>query len=147
MTKNKNNMSIVKSTPDILSLLRSELDGLQAISATQYKTNGKVDGFPNTIETETKIENLIRMWASIKGRANAYTDAQVDLGIKTAPQFKLNGSTIEDFKHDIELKIQILTHSERKAELEALVKEAEGFLTKEDQFALFQQKLKSVLSK
>lgn len=144
--KEKTNLPAI-NTPDILSLLKEELKGLQAISTTQYKTSGKVDGFPNSIENESKVENLIRMWASIKGRANAYNEAQLDLKVTSAPVFKISDSTPADFKHDIELKIKIINHADRKAELEALVKEGESFLTTEDKFKAFQNRVKQAVEK
>jgi hypothetical protein len=143
---NKTNLPAI-NTPDILSLLKDELKSLQAISTTQYKTSGKVEGFPNSIDSETKIENLVRMWASIQGRAKAYTEAQLDLDIKSLPVFKMSDSLPEDFKHDIQLKIKILTHAERKAELEALVKEGESFLTTEDKFKAFQNRVSQAVKK
>lgn len=147
-TKNKSNqLSVVKSVPDVLSILRNELNSLQAISTTQYKSSGRVDGFSNSIESEAKVENLVRMWSSIKGKAVAYNEAQLDLGIVSCPAYKMNDSFPEDYKHDIQLRIKILTHAERKAELEALVKEAEGFLTREDQFALLMAKAVEAVKK
>jgi len=145
--KKKNLPASVTSTTDVLSVLKKELEGLQSISSTQYKTSGKIEGFPNSIDTETKIENLVRMWASIQGRAKAYAEAQLDLDIKSLPVFKMSDSLPEDFKHDIQLKIKILTHAERQAQLESLIKEGEAFLTKEDQQRIYLDKVKNAFSK
>lgn len=146
-------VAVVGTTvPDALSALKAELEGLKVITGTQYKTgsDGRITGFSSTIQEETLIENLVRMHSACVGKANAYDKSLERLSSLvgapiSAPVWKDNGASLESIEADIALRIQILSVSERKAELEALMKEAEGFLTKEDQFKMFQMKMAAAL--
>ena len=131
---------------DTLTVLKQELKGLKAITETQYKTSGVVEGFTVNIQSETKIENLIRMHSSLFGRQEQYNKSQQRIGAAvggdfSAPLFKVSGHTPEDFESDVVLRIKVLSFEERRKELETLIKEGEGFLTKEDQFRAYQQKV------
>lgn len=140
------------SVPDALTLLQAELKSLTDITTTSYKTggNGMVSGFPNSIQAETSIEKLIQMYSSINGRSAAYDNAQDELasvvgGNFQAPCFRDNGQSAENIKSDIALRIKQLSVFERKAKLEKLIEEAKAFMTKEDQFAIWQKRLASEL--
>lgn len=140
------------SVPDAMYALREELKSLREISETSYKTgsDGKVTGFSNAIQNETSVEQLIRMHSSVSGKSNAYDASLIRLskvagGDISAPVFKDNGASLESIEADIALRIKVLNISDRKAFLEGLLKEAEGFMTKEDQFKMFQQKLAGAL--
>ena len=140
------------SVTDSLGALKAELKALKTITETQYKTgsDGKVTGFPNAIQNETSVEQLIRMHSSISGRSKAYDASLARLSEVAgadivAPVFKDNGASLESIEQDIALRIKVLNVSDRKAQLEGLIKEAEQFLTEKDKFKLFQQKLKNAL--
>lgn len=107
-------------------------------------------GFPNAIQNETSVENLIKMHSSVSGRSKAYDASlarlsEVAKADIVAPVFKDNGASLASIESDIALRIQVLNVSDRKAQLESLIKEAEQFLTEKDKFKLFQQKLKNAL--
>jgi hypothetical protein len=135
------------SIPTVLETLKSELNNLKSITESNYKTDGKIEGYATGIQEETKVEKLISMYASIKLREQAYNTAAQDLGLKSYPLFKLSGNTSESIKHDVLLKIAIIEHADRKKELEQLVKEAESFMTKEDQQKIFMNKMQNLLTK
>lgn len=157
MAKKKDAATLAVATigvtvPDALGAIKAELKGLQTIAETQYKTgsDGKVTGFTTAIQNETSVETLVKMHSSVFGRSKAYDASLARLsevagGPIAAPVFKDNGASLESIEQDIALRIKVLNISDRKAKLEALLKEAEGFLTKDDQFAMFQQKLASAL--
>lgn len=132
---------------EALEILREELNTLKTITETSYQTQGKVDGFGTNIQNETSIETLIKMQSSITGRAEGYARAATDLGLKSFPVFKINGFTADAYTSDIKLRIDVINHSDRKKELEEALKEAEGFMTKEDQWKLFCKKLEKIAGK
>lgn len=140
------------SVPDALAAIKEELKSLRTITETQYKTgaSGNVTSFAKSIQEETSIETLVKMVSSVRGRQNAYNNAVGELskltgGSLSVPVFKDNSASADNIVADVALRIQVLSVKERKEELEALVKEAEGFMTKEDQFVIFQKKLASKL--
>lgn len=147
MTKKANKTEVLvidnnnlPAVPTMLEKLKEELNGLKAITETSYKTDGNVEGFGN-IQNETKVENLIRAWSAVKNKANAYADAANDLGLSTFPAFKIGNSTPEAINHDIKLRMAVIKHADRKAELDALVKEGEKFLTEKDQYQIYLNKV------
>lgn len=153
----KANTSLVLATtgdsvPDALKALRDELKGLKLIAETQYKTgsDGKVTGFSNAIQNETSVETLIKMHSSVAGRENAYNNSISKLSEVagtpiTAPIFRDNGASLESIESDIALRIKVLNITDRKAQLEGLLKEAEQFLTEKDKFKMFQARLAATL--
>lgn len=131
----------------IVSVLKQELNKLTKVSETPFKTSGgiNIQGRTVDISTETSIPNLISLMAGVEAMEYWYTKAAEgalapSLG-SNYPVFKISGHTKEAIAHDINLKVEVISYSERKKELEELVKEAEQFLTKQDQFKIFQQKL------
>jgi len=151
LNKIKTTTSMELSTTPVLSdleLLKQELSGLAKISESNYIVdNCKIDGFTNTVQNETKIDALIMMNGSVSAKERVYNESMIDLGIQTAPVFSVNGHSVKSIKETIKLRIAIIEHADRKRELEELVKEAESFMTKADQYALFQAKLASKLKK
>lgn len=158
MAKKKNaNTSLAVATigntvPDALTALRQELKTLREISETSYKTgsDGKVEGFPNTIQNETSVEVLIKMHSCVSGKEQAYNASQARLsqvagGPITAPPFRMNGASLDSIEQDIALRIKVLNITDRRKELEGLLKEAEGFLSEKDKFTMFQQRLAATL--
>jgi hypothetical protein len=125
-------LTTTTEVPEVIKALQAQIDELKDIETSQWKTSGNLDGF-GSIKEEKKIENLIRAYSSVKGRANAYEDAADDLGITTYPQFNINGGTVEDWKHDIQLRIAIVNHKEKLDKLKDFKAKAERFLSEEDQ--------------
>ena len=152
-TVNTGTLAIANNAPDMVDLLRSELKKLTKVSETPFKTNGKLEGVANTtidIKTETKIPVLISAMGVIILKAEAYDKGSEALKTSlgdTVPAFNISGGSVSEWQHDINLKISVIQYAERKAQLEELVREAETFMTKEDQFLAFQKRLASFVSK
>jgi len=132
------------SIPDVLEMIKEKIKSFKGIETTKFKTAGKLSGFGD-INTETKVDNLIKAYSSVKGRSEAYAAAAKDLGVDTFPEFVLDGGTASDWKHDINLRIQIITHKEELDKYKALEEEATKFLSQEDQKEMFFKKLVSAI--
>jgi len=140
----KEEKGLLIATPTVISaleILKAELMGLRSIAETQYKNSVNVQGFPVSIDSCTDIVVLVKMHSSVSSKARAYNNSLIELGVKEAPVFKMNDTTVEDFEHNIKLRIAVIQHEDRKKELEELVKEGEAFLTKEDQYQIYLKKL------
>ena len=135
MSKKTTAIAKVEDVPQVLSLLDQEIGKLKTISDSVYKTTGILEGFGD-IKTETKLENLIRAFSSVKGRENAYNDAAKDLGLSTYPQFSISGGTAADWKQDILLRINIITHKDKFDKLTEYKDKMSKFLSAEDQKAM-----------
>ena len=130
--------------PQVLEKIQEQLKSFKKIETTSYKTQGTLTGFGN-IHNETKVENLIKAHSSIRGRANAYKEAAEDLGLNEYPVFTVDGADAEAWKHDIDLKIQIITHKERIDKLKDIEAKAKSFLSQEDQKVIFFKELMGTL--
>ena len=140
--------STALATPVISSIqaVDTALKALKRIEDKVYKTNGLVEGgFNQNLQDETKIETLIKMMGSIAGRAKSYNDAADFLGIKTFPVFKVNGGTVEDFKHDIELRIAIIQNESKLNKLKELKAKYVDLMDKEDKKAQVDAELQAFL--
>lgn len=132
------------SVVDTLDLLRQELQKIEEVTTNAYKTNGTIDNININIQSETKKDNLIKMFSILLSKKEYYDKAQAKLEISTAPVFTEKGFTIEDYESDIKLRIRIIESDSRKKELESLINEAQSFMTKEDQFNQFIKKLENL---
>lgn len=126
--------------PQVLNLIDEKIKSLAKIETTKFKTDGVVPGFPNTIQKETNVDVLIKMFSSVKGRAAAFESAAVDLGV-SGKTFTENGNTVDDFKADITLRIAIVTQEGELKKLRSLKEEGSKFLSAEDQKQVFMDKL------
>jgi hypothetical protein len=134
-----------QSVPNILDVLKKELQEIKKVSGSNYRTSGNVDGV--NIKNETSIPNLIKVYGSIKVSEQAYNQAADDLGLVSYPQYTAQGCTVEDWKKDIDLRIKIITQEDRKKELEEAIKEMEQFLTEEDRKAQVLAKIAGIIGK
>jgi hypothetical protein len=133
----KSTVALTKANevPQILSVLDNEIGKLKTIAESVYKTTGILDGFSD-IKAETKVENLIRAYSSVKGREDAYNNAAKELGLNQYPQFNVNGGTAADWKQDILLRIDIITHKDKLDKLNEYKEKMSKFLSAEDQKAM-----------
>lgn len=142
----KNEVAIQKHmAPEVLDALKQELSKLKEITDTPYKTNGNIDKF--NIKTSMKQEELLCLFGYVIIQEKAYVDAAIDLDINPCPEFKYNGSTLAEWRHDIKLRISILTHDFRKKELTKLIEEGKSFLTREDQYNMYLKKVATTIKK
>ena len=124
-----------------IELVNQRIADLKHIQESVYKTTGKIPGFPNKIQDETSISELVKMYSAIAGRDASYSAAADDLGLKTVPVFKIEGSTVKEFKHDVQLRIAIIANKETLDELNSIKKEYTELMDKEDRMALLAKKL------
>lgn len=125
-----------------IELVNVELKKLKSISESVYKTPGRITGFPNSLQNETSISELIKMFSSVQARETAYDNAQTLLAIDSAPVFKVDGGTAKEFEHDIKLRIAIIQNKERLDELTAIKDEYTQLMDKEDRKALLDARLR-----
>lgn len=137
MSKTKGTTALAKidEVPEVLSILDQEIGKLKIISESVYKTSGVLDQFGD-IKQETKVENLIRAYSSVKGREDSYYAAQKDLKVVSAPVFTVSGGTAADWKQDIMLRIDIITHKDKLDKLNEYKEKMSKFLSAEDQKAM-----------
>lgn len=140
MAKTKNNQVAVignnQSIPDLIEFIKTQEKALEHIAETNYRNSTDLKEPFGDIKTETKIENLIKAWASIKGKEKAYNEAAKDLELKAFPQFVRNGNTAEDWKHNIMLRIAVINNADEIKKLKEFKDKLSKFVSEEDQKAM-----------
>lgn len=145
-TKESTALALVgTSVPDVLTVLSEKLKELKAITECNYKTSGSLEGFGD-IKSETKVENLIRAFSSIRGREKAYNEAAQELGLETYPVFNVSGGNAADWKQDILLRKAVIEHDDTKKKLETLAEKAKKFLSEKDQYQIFLKEAGAMLA-
>lgn len=141
--QNDKQLEATSSNPIFLGLekVKAELANLQKIQESVYKTNGSVAGFSRKVQDETDIPTLIKMYSSVRGKKEAYDAAAEELGLKRYPVFKLEGGTKEEWKADIELRINILNTKQRYDKLTGIKKKLEDLMGKEEKLAIVMKEL------
>lgn len=134
------------SIPDVLSAIRTKIASMKSIETTKFKTSMNLGGPFGDLKNEKKEENLIKAFSYVRSKGKAFAEAAAELG-RPVGEFTEAGSTVDDWKHDIDLQIQIVTHKDELEKLKALEKEASTFLSQEDQKVLFLEKLMGSLGK
>lgn len=134
-TEGTTGLTVISDTPSMLDALNAKIKALKHIEDSVYKTSGNLDGFGD-IKAETKIENLIRAFSMIQGKAEGYAKASVELGLETVPAFQVSGGTVADWKQDIQLRINIINHKETLDKLNGFKSKMESFLSEQDKKAL-----------
>ena len=131
--------------PSIIQVLDAKLNSMKHITESKYRKSGTLDGIGD-IKKETKIENLIRAYASIIAREEVYNRAAIELGITTYPTFEANGSSSEDWKRDIKLRIDIINQKETADKLTEYKDKLSKFLSAEDQKNMLMTEMASFLT-
>ena len=131
--------------PSIIQVLDAKLNSMKHITESKYRTSGVLDGIGD-IKKEQKIENLIRAYASIIAREEVYNKAAIELGITTFPTFEANGSSSEDWKRDIKLRIDIINQKETADKLTEYKDKMSKFLSAEDQKNMLMSEMASFLT-
>lgn len=132
--------TIANNPLKVVTLLDQKIAEMKKIEDTKWKTSGTISAYGITIDlkTETKLENIIRVIASIQGQEQAFTKAQLSLGVKQAPAFTISGHLVEDWISDAKLRIAINNQAEELETLRKFKEKASEFITKEEkQSALF----------
>ena len=129
-----NALAINTPTMDVLEVLNKKISDLREVTECSYKTSGQLEGFGD-IKTETKVENLIRAFSSVRGREKAYEDAAKELGLKTYPAFTVNGGNSESWKSDILLRKAVIEHADELKKLNEYKEKISRFMSEADQKA------------
>jgi hypothetical protein len=134
-----------QSVPNILSGLRAQLKELNKVTDSGYRTSGNIGELGVDIKSETGIGKLIKVHATLKTSADNYDASAAELGLDEYPAWSHGGCTLADWTADVKLRINIITHKERKEALENAIKEMEQFLTEEDRKAQVLAKIQKLM--
>ena len=144
--KSEVSLEVAVNTPtaEVLAALDAKIKSLKRIEETPYKTQGNLTGVCN-VKTETKIDNLIRAYASVIAREKVYVEAAEELGHTTYNVFTVDGGTREDWKHDIKLRTDIINYDETLTKLKVYKDKMSSFLSQQEQKEMLLKEMQSFL--
>ena len=98
--------------PQAIIILEEEIKALGDLTEREFKTTGvHITNVPESlnIKDETSKERLTSIFSVILAKSEAYWAAQTELGLEVK-QFKHGGFTLEEWKHDILLRVAQIDH-------------------------------------
>lgn len=135
------------SVSDNISLMNKKISEMKAIETTKWLTPGKIT-MSNTsidVKTESSIEKLMKGWANLKLQANALYDSYKDFEIEDYPAVLVDGGLLDDWKHDILLRIKIIKQKQILDEMTTIRDEWVSLMDKEDRKSILKDKMDKLL--
>lgn len=115
-----------QKTLDLIALVTKQKGEIAEAERPQWKTNcsfsfleGRATDTVN-LHVETDLRKLIRMAAWLKMQEHWYDNAADVLSVLPYPRFEWGGSSVDDWLHDIRLRIGRLQLADKRKKLEAL---------------------------
>lgn len=134
------------NVPAIINALDEKLKSLSHVTDSNYRTAGKLEGIGD-IKTMTSIDELIKAYSVICSKEQAYNAAALDLGLSEFKEFTLFGHTREDWKLDIKLRMDLITHKDTLEKINNYKSKFEKFLSVDDQKTMLLNELANFLAK
>lgn len=131
------------SVPDAIAVINEKIKALKHIQDSVYVTSGSITmhGGNCNVKDETSITKLVQAYSSVLYRARAIDEAQAELGITSMPLTKVDGHTVEEWKQDIKLRLDILNQKETLDKLQGYKKQWEELMDKEDRKAILMKEM------
>lgn len=128
----------------ILQGIREKIESMEKIQDSPWVTSGKIQMAGGAIDLKTNVGTLdvVKAYGSILSRHKSVEDAYTDLDIKTYPVIKVDGNTKDEWKKDIQLKLAIINQDEDLKELNAIKKDLEDLMDKDDKKTLVLERVK-----
>lgn len=128
-----------------LALIKKALEGIQIVNGKTFKTSGLFQFSPAgsaiDIKNNRNIQTLLEMVSFLNAKETGYKKAAEEMGLNQYPQFNWLGNTTDDWKHDIKIRISVLTSHEKKRTLLQAKETLEKYVTEETKMM---QDLKSI---
>ena len=137
----------ITSIPEGIAKVNGLLKSLEEIQTSVFKTgNTLMAGFPSAVQSETNADTLVKMLSNVMLREEAYNKAadRIAKVHPSVPVFKCEGYTLSEWEADITLKLKINNTKQKYDELNAIKKEYEELMDKEDRVALLNKRLGKV---
>ena len=148
MSKNKSDTAVAvisetSSMGEIVAHLDKQYAAIKKITTTAYKGPKVVGGID--IQSCRDVRVLLHLLATAQLSEKVYNEAAASIDLSTYPTYQTQeGATVEQISHDIKLSIKIAQIDKQIKRYQALKKEAEDLMDKEDKKALLLKKLTSL---
>lgn len=147
-TSNKQSNALVvadTTVPDALAILDAKIASMKHIQESVFRSPKKISVGGGTIdlETEKSVDNVVKGFAQVMLKASIIEKAYDELGITSRHTPKVDGATVEDWKADCLLRIQIIEQKDTLDELNKLKAEWTELMDKEDRKAMLVKKMMS----
>lgn len=132
--KTKNTELTVQTVSAGVQITDELLAKLEEIKTTSFKTSCKVPSIGGELNLKdiTDLAVLRTAFSGIFARIKAEEASNDFLEIKSHPVIKLNGGTLEDWKHDFQLQAKIISTKERYDKLMKIKNDYKDLMDKND---------------
>lgn len=130
--KTQSAVALVADSPvSMIETINAKLDSFKHITGSSFKTSGNFENI--NVHTETDLQTLVKVLATVNRREADYNEAVADLakeGAITLPVLKFYGGTPNEWRHDVKLRLQIVSQKETIDALNELKKSYEAIMEK-----------------
>lgn len=126
-------VAIISDSPvTMIDTINAKLDKFKHITGSNFKASTMLDNI--SVQSETDPLVLVKALSSVNARERDFDEAAKELSkegiINTLPIFKLSGSTPDEWRHDIKLRLQIINQKETIDKLTTLKQRYEAIMEK-----------------
>jgi len=119
-----------------LSLIKTELKRIGVVGDTAFRTSGQFKFSPAgmstiNLKTEKNVHLLIEAVSFLNSKATGYDKAAEEMDMKQYPEFKWLGHNVQDWKHDIKIRLAVLTSHDKRQTLLKAKDTLEKYVTEE----------------
>lgn len=126
-----------------LTIIDSQLSNLKAIESQTYQTSGEFRWNPNyhgndpiNIHRCSDLKTLISIYSYLMPKNEEYDRSAAEIGLSEYPSFEWQGYPWSAWKHDLQMRISLVTQKEKISSLRLAKEKLEKFLTEEDQLSI-----------
>jgi len=119
----------------------AKLNANKKIEESRWKTNGEFQYSRSStainIQKNSDLKTLVNIFGFLLEKSASYLAAIKGLSLdeKAFPAFEWSGYGFQDWKHDIEIRVQLITFENEKKDLLEAKRELEGFFSKDDKLS------------
>ena len=133
--------SVYDKLANKLDFVNKQIAEIRNLRNVEVKTNGKFKYNPHANWEERifhidDISKLIEISSFLISKQTGYVNATKVLELNQYPEFKWMGYTVEEWVHDIKLRIEDISNSEKFHKLVSYKKQLEEYQSKEMKAAI-----------
>lgn len=134
------------SAISVLDVVNQKLDSFEGLRESNYRIPVPIiDNF--NLREETSIEEIIQLHGELKLKDKLFKESQIELGVKRCKPYTQCGGSIEDWTHDMRMRIQTINEKETIDTLKGLKTKWEGRLTEDQQNEILAKETAEILSR
>lgn len=132
-----------------ISVIDTKLSTFKELESSQFKTNGNFswsndlnDSYQVNIHECEELDALLIIYSELNSKKINYEESAKELSIKEFPTMKWQSTLVENWLHDLQIRIKMIQHHAVKEKLEADKEELQSYLSQTDRARMVLEKMK-----